>query len=99
MFADDLALIAISLHDMQRLINIVAKWVFRIGLEFNPIKCKLLKFIKYNSTSVDHNIDSESIVLPVYSNDTDGIVRGEETYDIEIVDNVNNYKFDNLIDI
>ena len=47
MFANDPAVIAISLHDIQSLVNVVAKLVFRIGLESNPIKCKLLKFIKY----------------------------------------------------
>ena len=96
MFADDLALIAISLRDTQLLINIVAKWVFKIGLAFNPIKCKLLKFIKYDSTAYDRDVSGESIVLPVYSNDTDGIARGEELYDIEVIDKVDNFNFMSL---
>ena len=70
MFADDLALCATSLSDIQHLINVVCKWSFENSLEFNPIKCKVLKFtrkIKLND-NFKNQAKLEKIILPTYSN-------------------------------
>ena len=50
--------------------------------QFNLIKCKLLKFIKNNSTLADVDIRNESITLLGNSNDSDDIVHGDETFDM-----------------
>ena len=44
----------------------MARWVFEAGLKFNPIKCKLLKFVKSNSIATDYKVEQETIALPVH---------------------------------
>ena len=65
MFADDLALLADSIENLQLLIILCAKWVFWAGLKFNASKCKILIITPKNYA---YSTDNHAIFLPTYTN-------------------------------
>ena len=77
MFADDLTELSYTIEDMQKMINNTAIWAQLWGLEFNPVKCKLLKFHSSNCKRKDllPENNKEFISMPVYSNDSDFVIR------------------------
>ena len=67
MFADDLALLADCIENLQLLILICAKWAFWAGAKFNAAKCKILIITPRNSNLPTNN---NTIFLPIYANST-----------------------------
>ena len=61
LFADDVALLAENIDDMQSLLNICAQYAYDWGLKFNPKKCQLLAI----NTKTTNKI---SLNMPVFHN-------------------------------